>query len=84
MNKSWYTFIGNSDPFLTSNYLRITVKHSCLCGEKICAIYADGDSLNPNAPLSYNIQSYIKAALTTGEIQPSSPACSKKYVYLKL
>ena len=82
MAKSWYVFIGNGSPEDPLNYYRLTVKHECLCGDKICAIYAAGTELHPIGPFSFNIQQYIRDAMVTGQIQPELPA-AKKYVYLK-
>ncbi|WP_316747208.1 hypothetical protein [Pedobacter gandavensis] len=83
MAKSWYVFMGFGDPCLFSNYRRLTVQHSCLCGNQICAIYAEGEETHPEAPLSPHIQNYIKKAMVTGQLQPDYPFDAKKYVYLK-
>lgn len=83
MAKSWYVFMGTGDPTLFSNYRKLTIKHSCLCGNQICAIYAEGENPNPEAPLSVNIQQYINKAMVTGQLQPEFPIGAKKYVYLK-
>jgi len=83
MARSWYAFIGSDNPFEETNYFRITVKPVCLCGDRICAIYARGINRTPDAPLSANMQQYIKTALATGFIQPEYPYDAKKYVYLK-
>jgi hypothetical protein len=82
MSKSWYAFIGN-DPLDTSSYYKVTVKHNCLCGLQICAIYATENGLHPSAPLSDNLQQYIKEALISHMMQPEAPYNSRKYVYLK-
>ncbi len=81
--KAWYIFFGGDDPTDVSNYRRINVKHTCLCGTKICVIYADDNGLQPGYPLSSNIQTYINDALATQLIQPEFPYCAKKFVYLK-
>lgn len=83
MSRSWYAFIGDDNVTDVSKYFRVTVKHQCLCGDKICAIYAKGIGTHPDAPLSENMQSYIKAALINCSLQPENPVGSKKYVYLK-
>lgn len=83
MAKSWYIYLGFGDPLLFSSYARVTAKHSALCGNKISVIYADGESFRPDAPLSSNIQSYIKRALATGQLQPDNPFGAKKFIYLK-
>lgn len=83
MAKSWYVFMGTGDPTLYSNYRKLTIKHSCLCGNQICAIYADGEETHPEVPLSLNIQQYINKAMVTGELQPEFPANTRKYVYLR-
>lgn len=83
MAKSWYVFMGSGDPTLSSNYRKLTIKHSCLCGNQICAIYAEGAEVHPEAPLSLNIQKYIHKAMVTGELQPEFPIGTKKYVYLR-
>lgn len=83
MAKSWYVFMGFGDPTVFSNYRKLTIKHSCLCGNQICAIYADGEGTHPEAPLSVHLQEYIKKAMVTGELQPEHPIGSRKYVYLK-
>lgn len=83
MARSWYAFIGGDDPFNPLNYFQITVKHRCLCGNEICAIYAKDNGLHPEAPLSLNLQQYIKNALITEQLQPEVPFNAKKYVYLK-
>lgn len=83
MAKSWYAFIRGEDPTDVQNYFRITIKHSCLCGTKICAIYAADNGLHPREPLSKNIQQYISDALITTQLQPEFPYNTKKYVYLK-
>lgn len=75
--------MGFGDPTLFSNYNRITIKHSCLCGNQICTIYADGEGPHPEAPLSPRIQNYIKKAMVTGQLQPDYPIDARKYVYLK-
>lgn len=83
MNRSWYAYVGSQDPTLSSSYIKVTVKHNCICGEKICAIYATGEEFRPIEPLSANMQQYIKKALATGRIQPEKPFGSKKFVYLR-
>lgn len=83
MARSWYAFIGGNDPTDIKNYFKITIKHNCLCGNQICAIYATGDDLIPTIPFSRNILEYINQALITGQIQPEIPYNTKKYVYLK-
>ena len=83
MSKIWYAYIGG-DPKDVSSYYRITVTHNCLCGDTICALYADkNEFLHPSSPLSDNIQLYIDNALATGQMQPQAPTLAKKYVYLK-
>ena len=84
MSKSWYAFILGDDPTDVQNYHKIMVKHACLCGDKICAIYADeGSDKHPKRPLSENVLRYIKDGLATQQIQPEFPPDAKKYVYLK-
>lgn len=83
MAKSWYAFMGSGDPTLFSNYMKITVKHSCLCGNHICAIYSEGDDKQPENPLSPQLKEYIKKAMITGQLQPDYPLGAKKYVYLR-
>lgn len=83
MARSWYVFIGGNDPTNFLNYYKLTVKHECLCGDQICAIYATGTGHNPDQYLSQNMQKYIKDALFTGQIQPETPFNAKKYVYLR-
>ncbi|WP_316841420.1 hypothetical protein [Pedobacter gandavensis] len=83
MAKSWYVFLGSGDPLLSSNYLKVTVQHTCLCGNQICAIYSEGDEEHPESPLSPQLQEYIRKALATGQIQPDYPVNAKKYVYLR-
>jgi hypothetical protein len=83
MNRSWYAYTGFGDPTLCSSYVKITLKHNCICGDKICAIYATGEDFNPVEPLSDNMHLYIKKALATGRIQPEKPFGSKKFVYLR-
>jgi hypothetical protein len=84
MNKSWYFFIGGDDPLDSSKYIRVPVgKHMCLCGDKICAIYATGEEREPLSPLSNNMKAYILSALSTGQLQPEAPVGAKKFVYLK-
>ena len=82
MAKSWYAFIGGTDPLNTMNYRKLTIRHDCLCGAQICAIYAEGVNLYPKNPFSLKMQLYITDALITGQIQPQM-ANTKKYVYLK-
>ncbi|SEB19874.1 hypothetical protein [Pedobacter hartonius] len=82
MSKSWYAFIG-SDPLDVLSYYRITIKHDCLCGTQICAIYATDNGMHPADPLSSNLQEYIKEALVTRMIQPAEPYNARKFVYLK-
>lgn len=83
MARSWYAFIPGGDPTDIERYWKVTVKHSCLCGDQICAIYAGGEGTNPDRPFSANMLNYIKKALVTGQLQPEAPIGSKKYVYLK-
>ena len=83
MAKSWYAFTGYGDPTLFSNYRRLTVQHTCLCGNEICTIYADGEGTYPENPLSFQLQEYIKKAMVTGQLQPEYPSDAKKYVYLR-
>lgn len=83
MSKSWYAFIGG-DPTNLISYYHLTVKHGCLCGDTICAIYAESEGLHPRTPFSENMQEYILQALTTGQLQPQVPYNAKKYVYLKI
>ncbi|MBB6270420.1 hypothetical protein HDF26_000847 [Pedobacter cryoconitis] len=85
MARSWYAFIGGN-PIEITNYYKATVKHSCLCGDQICAIYAvdaGANNLHPPFPLSDNMKQYIQNALITGQIQPEIPYNTRKYVYLK-
>jgi len=83
MGKSWYAFLGGeiSDPL---SYYKITVKHGCLCGFQLCAIYANDNGVHPKVPFSDNLTIYISNALTSGQLQPEFPFGNKKYVYLKL
>lgn len=83
MAKSWYVYMGSGDPYLSSSYLGITVQHSCLCGNQICAIYSEGDEDHPEDPISPELQEHIKKALATGQLQPEYPIDAKKYVYLR-
>ncbi|MGY0036923.1 hypothetical protein [Pedobacter sp. NJ-S-72] len=84
MARLWYTFIGGNDPTNFLNYYKISVKHECLCGNQICAVYVAGNgNSHPDTNFSQNIQQYIKDALSTGQIQPEIPFNTKKYVYLK-
>ena len=83
MARSWYAFIAGGDPTDPERYWKATVKHTCLCGDQICAIYAKGEGSNPDVPLSPNMLKYINKALLTGQIQPETPIKSRKYVYLK-
>lgn len=83
MARSWYAFIPGGDPTDIERYWKTTVKHSCLCGDRICAIYATGVGNNPDTPLSPNMYKYIRNALLTGQLQPETPIGSKKYVYLR-
>ena len=84
MSKSWYAFIWGDDPTDVQHYHKIELKHDCLCGDKICAIYADtGEASHPSEPLSRNLLQYINQALLTGQLQPAFPEGTKKYVYLK-
>ncbi|MET1056741.1 MAG: hypothetical protein ABWY16_15640 [Pedobacter sp.] len=84
MAKSWYFFIGGDDPLDSSKYIKVPVgKHMCLCGDKICAIYAEGIDREPVSPLSDNMKVYIRTALSTGQLQPEIPVGAKKFVYLK-
>ena len=82
MARSWYAFMGD-DPTDYLNYYKLTIKHECLCGDQICAIYATGSGFQPDQILSQNMQKYIKDALSTMLIQPGVPFNAKKYVYLK-
>jgi len=82
MARSWYAFV-NGNPQDVSNYFKLNAKFSCLCGNNICVIYAAGNERQPKAPLSYNMQRYIRNALDTGVIQPEYPYDAKKYVYLR-
>jgi hypothetical protein len=82
MKRSWYGLMGG-DPFDVNNYYRITVKPDYLCGHKVCAIYAKGQEVHPEEPLSNNIQEYIRIGLETELFQPIDPYYTKKYVYLK-
>ena len=81
MAKAWY-FLIYGDPLDTSSYVKIQVKHDCLCGDQICAVYAEDHGENP-APFSRNVQQYIRKALASGQLQPEFPVMAKKYVYLK-
>jgi len=83
MNRSWYAYMGIGDPSLCSSYVKVSVRHTCICGTKICAIYATGEDFRPTEPLSDNMQQYIKKALATGRIQPERPFGSRKFVYLR-
>ena len=83
MSRVWYVFMGGSDTTLQSNYVRLRVKHDCLCGTEICAIYIKNSGLHPTEPFSDNILTYINDAVLTGKMQPSLPYNTKKYVYLR-
>lgn len=82
MSKLWYTYLGTEDPLSTANYVRVTVKPTCLCGDRICAVLAPDTGEQPSVPFSANLQKYINDALTTGQLQPNHPYNAKKYVYL--
>lgn len=83
MSRSWYAYVGLGDPSSCSSYVKVTAKHNCICGTKICAIYASGEDFRPSEPFSDNMRQYINKALATGKIQPERPFGSKKYVYLR-
>ncbi len=83
MSRSWYAFIGGDDPTRSQSYIKLTIKHQCLCGNQICAIYAADNGSHPEEPLSANLQRYIKDALHTGQLQPEFPFDAKKFVYLR-
>jgi len=83
MAKAWYAFMGNGDPLDSSNYIRISVKPDCFCGNDICAIYADDRGFQPEGFWSTNLIKYINDGLATGDMQPAEPYYVKKYVYLK-
>ena len=83
MTRSWYAFIGKDNPLNEKNYIRVGVKPGCLCGDKICAIYAQGTERQMNGPLSANLQRYISDALAKEFVQPDTPFDAKIYVYLK-
>lgn len=83
MSKAWYVFLGGSDPTDANNYHKISVKHSCLCGHKICAILAEDAGIKPASPLSDRLITYIGNGICTGQLQPELPFHAKKYVYLK-
>ncbi len=83
MARSWYAYLGGKEHTSVINYIRIDVKHNCLCGSEICAIYVRDNGIHPAEPLSANIQRYIADALSTGQLQPSNPYNAKKYVYLR-
>jgi len=82
MARSWYAFI-NGDPNEVSNYIKVDIEFTCLCGSKICVIYASGISSQPISPLSPNMKLYIQKAMLTGYLQPQDPFFAKKYVYLR-
>jgi len=83
MSRSWYSFTGNGSPFLASNYFKANVRPGCINGTAICAIYANGSDVNPVAPLTKNLNTYISNALVSGIAQPLDSGNAKKYVYLK-
>lgn len=85
MARSWYGYIGGptGDPRLASDYTIITGKPACITGPNVCAIYAPGLDLSPNAPLSTNMLLYISNARVSGVPEPQSPTGTKRYVYLR-
>lgn len=83
MVRSWYVYLGFGDPTSFSNYAQTTVKHNCLCGNRICAVYVEANTFRLENALSENLQKYIRNALVTGQLQPDTPTGAKKYVYLQ-
>lgn len=87
MAKSWYAFVSGDDATDVKNYIKVHGgRFNCLCGFKICVVYASGvgeNGTHPTDPFSSNLQLYIKNALATGQLQPEVPISSKKYVYLR-
>ena len=84
MAKAWYSFFEGDPTSATNYYLMEKLNYYCLCGDRICGIYAtSSDGKHPTSPLSANMITYIEQALGTGELQPQKPINGKKYVYLK-
>jgi hypothetical protein len=81
MAKAWYFFMGG-DALSTNSYHKVEM-HTCLCGDKICAIYLPDTGTTPKVPFSDNMTAYITSALATQRLQPEKPYHTKKYVYLR-
>lgn len=83
MARAWYAVLIGKDPYDALNYIQITNLDFCLCGYKLCAIYAASNGDQPARPLSENIKLYISQGLATAQMQPEFPLTAKKYVYLR-
>lgn len=82
MAKIWYVFM-DEDPFDVKSYRRVEVKPGFLCGDRVCAIKAPDNGMYPAAPLSENLQKYIREGMVRGMFQPEFPINAKPYVYFK-
>ena len=82
MARFWFAYDTINDPFHPASYRKQIITPGCLNGPVICAIYAPGAGDRPTF-ISTNIRRYIADGLANNVAQPSTPANSKFYVYLK-
>lgn len=84
-DRCWYVYNGIGDPFVATNYRRVSTKpQGRIGGHEILAIYTTLNGNNPKSPLSSNITQYIANALVSGLPQPPIyKPHHKSFVYLK-
>lgn len=80
MSRAWYTYSGTGSPTLPENYFYSFGTPFCNSGRRVCAIYGVYGGPWPFY-ISFNIQNYIAAGMSTGLAQPMFPIGAKKYVY---
>jgi len=88
MCRCWYVYLGGSgtQPQINgANYRVLPCGQLSDCSgvNEICAIYAPSCGINPDYPLSQNMQSYIIAALASNYITRYPAWPQRAYVYKK-
>ncbi|PWG80214.1 hypothetical protein DDR33_13555 [Pararcticibacter amylolyticus] len=81
MARAWYSYLGGN-PEVPGSYRYVAFRPNCRTGFNLCAIYAIYGGTRP-ASISDNLKDYIAAGLSSGVPEPSTPAGTTSYVYMK-
>ncbi|WP_158797428.1 hypothetical protein [Pedobacter sp. L105] len=79
--KRWYNYTGG-DPTLPVDWLYSPAGPLCLNGFSVCAIYVCYAGAHPSV-ITFKLQNYIAAVLSTGVAQPTSVTGAKLFAYGK-